>query len=81
MVVESVKAQCEQDVVAKRLAVYEEEKLAETCVECGKSAKMLGVLRLLRCSACSIAPRYCSVECQKAAWPKHKAECKANRKK
>jgi stage V sporulation protein SpoVS len=72
------RAQC--DVVEKRLAVYEEEKLAATCVECGKSAKLLGVECLMKCSACTTGALYCSVECQKAAWPKHKAECKANRR-
>jgi hypothetical protein len=66
--------------VAKRLEVYEEETLAKMCLECGKSAKLLGVQRLTRCSGCTTRALYCSVECQKAAWPKHKAECKANRK-
>ena len=32
--------------------------------------------QLLRCSACKFA-RYCSRECQKKAWPRHKKECMA----
>jgi hypothetical protein len=49
------------------------------CVACGKTAVTLGT-KLLRCSACTLAPSYCSVGCQKACWKEHKAECKANRK-
>jgi hypothetical protein len=56
-----------------------ESRDAEVCANCGKSASKHGVT-LLRCSACKIAPTYCGVECQRAAWPGHKAECKANRK-
>jgi hypothetical protein len=56
------------------------QKLAEACVACGKTAGGLGLSRLLRCSACTVAPLYCSSECQKACWKAHKAECKANRK-
>jgi hypothetical protein len=50
------------------------------CVACGKSAAELGVKKLMRCSACTIAPCYCSAVCQRECWSAHKAECKANRK-
>jgi hypothetical protein len=52
----------------------------DVCVACGKSAADVGVNRLLKCSACTVAPRYCSAECQSACWKAHKAECKTNRK-
>ncbi len=51
----------------------------EACVKCGKTAADMGLKRLLRCSACALSPRYCSAKCQRASWPAHKAECKANR--
>jgi hypothetical protein len=56
-------------------------KVADVCVACGKSAAEVGTTRLLACSGCTIAPKYCGAECQKASWGAHKAECKANRKK
>ena len=31
---------------------------------------------MLRCSGCSYFIYYCSATCQKAHWPKHKADCK-----
>ncbi len=36
--------------------------------------------RLHECGACTLAPKYCGVECQRACWKAHKAECKANRR-
>jgi hypothetical protein len=51
-----------------------------TCVACGKSAADVGASRMLKCSACTIAPKYCSAECQSACWPAHKAECRSNKK-
>jgi hypothetical protein len=50
------------------------------CVACGKTAAMMCGKKLLHCSACTLAPCYCSVECQRACWKEHKAECKANKK-
>ncbi len=69
----------QQDVVAQKLSEREREKLAEACSLCGKTAQELGLVRLLRCSACTIAPLYCSAECQRGAWKMHKSECKASR--
>jgi hypothetical protein len=56
-------------------------KMVEACVSCGKTREEISMRQLLHCSACTVAPKYCSVECQKASWPAHKAECKANRKR
>jgi hypothetical protein len=50
------------------------------CMGCGKTAEMVDGGKLLLCSACTLAPSYCSVACQKACWKMHKVECKANRK-
>ncbi len=52
---------------------------AEACVACGKTAADVGVKKLLKCSACTVAPRYCSAACQHACWKAHKAECRANK--
>jgi hypothetical protein len=70
-----------QGVCAKALVMHEIQKIMEQCAGCGKTAASCGMDRLLRCSACTIATGYCGPECQKACWPGHKAECKANRKK
>jgi hypothetical protein len=53
---------------------------AEVCDACGKTPSDMDGKPLLRCSACTVAPRYCSAACQQARWGAHKAECKANRK-
>ena len=45
------------------------------CDHCGKSAS---VSSLKGCAQCHDA-RYCDAVCQKAAWPGHKAACKARR--
>jgi hypothetical protein len=50
------------------------------CQACGKTSEDVGMKQLLKCSACTLATRYCSAACQKACWGAHKAECKANRK-
>jgi hypothetical protein len=55
-------------------------KAMEVCVACGKTAADARVKKLLKCSACTMAPKYCSAGCQHACWAAHKAECKANRK-
>jgi hypothetical protein len=62
------------------VAVHEIKKMMEECAGCGKTSSDCGLKQLLKCSACTIAPCYCGHECQKACWPAHKAECKANRK-
>jgi hypothetical protein len=51
----------------------------EVCSACGQSAAVGGP-KLFKCSACTVAPLYCCIECQRACWKSHKAECKANRK-
>ena len=61
------------------LSAREKRRQTEKCVACGKTALDVQLNRLFKCSVCTIAPRYCSVECQTAGWPSHKAECKANR--
>merc|ERR1712168_1405678 len=43
------------------------------CVQCGKDNSA-------RCSGCFVA-HYCSADCQKLGWKKHKAECKETRAK
>ncbi len=55
-------------------------KESRACTACGKSQEELGGIRLLKCSACTLAPRYCSAACQKISWSTHKAECKTNKK-
>ncbi len=52
----------------------------KVCVACSKSAADVNIKRLLLCSVCTVAPAYCSVECQRACLPAHNAECKANRR-
>jgi hypothetical protein len=61
--------------------VNRESAVTAGCAACGKTPDDLGVGKLHRCSACTLAPRYCSAECQRACWSQHKAECKANKKK
>jgi len=41
------------------------------CTYCGKQG-----VKLQLCSACKRS-RYCSKECQKAAWPEHKTVCRS----
>ncbi|XP_036449222.1 histone-lysine N-methyltransferase SMYD3 isoform X2 [Colossoma macropomum] len=43
--------------------------LQTACHNCVRTGE-----KLLRCSQCKTA-RYCSVQCQKEAWPEHKSEC------
>jgi hypothetical protein len=49
----------------------------EQCVVCGISAS--DVVKLLQCSGCQ-TQRYCGGDCQKKAWPKHKATCRQKKK-
>ena len=48
------------------------------CARCG--AQEVHVAQFKRCAACKDeGALYCSKECQRAAWPAHKAACKAAR--
>jgi hypothetical protein len=69
------------DVAAQKLEERDQEKMSEACIACGQTAEQLGLSRMLRCSACTVSPLYCSAECQKASWSAHKAECRANKRK
>mmetsp|Transcript_19880 Transcript_19880/g.26417 ORF Transcript_19880/g.26417 Transcript_19880/m.26417 type:complete len:254 (-) Transcript_19880:304-1065(-) len=44
------------------------------CNKCNKSQSIVGELR--RCTVCKVT-LYCSKECQKADWRRHKIECRA----
>ena len=48
------------------------------CANCGAYGGKEG--KLMKCSGCH-AVHYCSSECQKADWKKHKLECKKSDKK
>jgi hypothetical protein len=57
-----------------------QEKLGlRTCGNAGCGAVEAHVGEFRTCSACKAA-WYCRPECQRAAWPAHKAECKAARR-
>ena len=49
---------------------------AKTIVACAHCAARIGTKRCARCPSTSTL-RYCSRECQLAAWPAHKAICGA----
>lgn len=49
----------------------------KNCSHCSKTPDENGPFQ--RCGACKVA-RYCSKDCQKADWEKHKALCKSLRK-
>jgi hypothetical protein len=68
------------DTASTILAERAKKKQLEACESCGRTAGELKVAALLRCSACTIAPRYCSAACQRAGWPAHKPLCKLNSK-
>ena len=50
------------------------KKAARVCEKCGKEAE-----KMKKCSACRLA-RYCSEECQREDWKKHKGSCKKTAK-
>jgi hypothetical protein len=55
-------------------------KAVEVCAVCGKSAKDISKGEMLQCGACTVKPRYCRKECQRADWPSHRSVCRANKK-
>ena len=60
--------------------VETQNRAQEVCTACGKTAAMVGIKKLMKCSACTIEPLYCSAACQRACWGAHKAVCRENRK-
>jgi hypothetical protein len=59
-----------QEGLAKKAA---QEAAASACAQCGAQAGAPGV-QLRKCSACGKAC-YCGVQCQRAHWRQHKAQC------
>jgi hypothetical protein len=65
------KAACQiQEEAAKQAAA---EAALSICAKCGAQAGAPGV-QLRKCSACGKAS-YCGVQCQRAHWRQHKAQC------
>ncbi|PNH09644.1 hypothetical protein TSOC_003726 [Tetrabaena socialis] len=66
----------EEDAAAAAAEAAEAvEVAAKECAHCGVRAGERAGLKLRKCTGC-LAVRYCSGECQAAAWPAHKRECK-----
>ena len=55
------------------------QQLSLVCDHCGKTAEEASVKVLKDCGKCFVV-RYCGKVCQLAAWPEHKAACKARAK-
>ncbi len=55
-------------------------KFARDSVLCDMCAKRIGVKKCSGCCNASIPTRYCSRECQVAAWPLHKKTCHGHAK-
>lgn len=66
-----------EEVLRSALHAYalNEERISVHCANCLAYTKTDGG-ELLRCSACYVT-RFCSKDCQKAAWRAHKLECAA----
>ena len=66
-----------KEVEAKAQADADAQGL-RSCAHCG--AQEVHVAQFKFCAACKDkGALYCSKECQRAAWPAHKAACKAAR--
>ena len=50
-------------------------KMERACASCGLTAKEVEKEKLNRCGGCQIV-YFCSLECQRKMWPKHKAVCR-----
>jgi hypothetical protein len=68
------------DMAARSGVPYAKRKTCQVCAVCSLSVGERGVKKLFRCSACTLAPVYCSPACQQAGWKGHKEECKKNKK-
>ena len=55
-------------------------KNAVFCAVCGLGSSKDGGGALPRCGRCEVEP-YCSSDCQRQAWPKHKLVCASMREK
>eukprot|EP01083_Nonionella_stella_P109201 318175_1 len=50
------------------------EWIENHCSVCSKSRQTVN--KLFQCSRCKSNRKYCSVDCQRKDWPKHKKQCK-----
>ncbi|KAK6537119.1 hypothetical protein TWF694_011318 [Orbilia ellipsospora] len=60
--------------VEERLAMMSKEIREGTCGGCGTSKRADGDETLMKCARCK-GIEYCSKECQKGDWKRHKADC------
>ena len=63
-----------QEKLEKQLAEFEERN-GDALIQCNKCRKCALGQKLKRCTACQNA-HYCSVDCQRKDWKKHKVYCK-----
>ena len=68
---------CEEGAIGRAMLLFGEvnkESQQILAVLCSNCAKKMGVKKCAGCSKTSQV-RYCSKECQVAAWPSHKGSC------